>query len=280
MLEHLLDHLCYVTGGVIGFVGEVHRENSGDGSVRLIAARGPGAPAVRAAAWMPHADPPEIDPGVRELIEEVIRTGRAVIVRDFRIRASDGAEVGPETVDYFGLPCHHLGKVVGILGLAFRPGECDPALAPLVPTLLLTCGHLIESERQNSRRREAEEALAQSERELADFFENAPVGLHWIGPEGRILRANRAELALLGYSREEFVGRHISEFHEKPEIARMMLDLLRAGETFDDVEVSLRARDGSFRRVRLSADAFREADRILHARCMLRDVSQGPQSVQ
>src|SRR5688500_13262788 len=53
--------------------------------------------------------------------------------------------------------------------------------------------------------------VAARERELADFFENSAIGLHWIGPEGRILRANRAELAMLGCSAEEYVGHNIAE---------------------------------------------------------------------
>ena len=42
-------------------------------------------------------------------------------------------------------------------------------------------------------------ALSGRERELTDFFENAGIGLHWVGPDGTILRANQAELDMLGY---------------------------------------------------------------------------------
>ena len=64
----------------------------------------------------------------------------------------------------------------------------------------------------------AKEALERSERELSEFFENATVGLHWVGPDGIVLRVNRSELEMLGYSREEFVGRHIAEFHADSEV--------------------------------------------------------------
>src|SRR2546426_1656056 len=47
----------------------------------------------------------------------------------------------------------------------------------------------------------------------AELFENAVIGLHWIGADGTILRANQAELDLLGYAVEEYVGHHIAEFH-------------------------------------------------------------------
>ena len=78
-------------------------------------------------------------------------------------------------------------------------------------------------------RRQAEQALRRSERELADFFENATVGLHWVGPDGTILRANRAELDLLGYDREEYVGRHIAEFHADQAVIGDILRRLRPG---------------------------------------------------
>lgn len=48
--------------------------------------------------------------------------------------------------------------------------------------------------------RRSEARIRRSEQELADFFDNATVGLHSAGPDGTILRANRAELAMLGYS--------------------------------------------------------------------------------
>jgi PAS domain S-box-containing protein len=47
--------------------------------------------------------------------------------------------------------------------------------------------------RDITERRRVEDALRQSELELTDFFENSAVGLHWVGPDGIILRANAAE---------------------------------------------------------------------------------------
>src|SRR5580658_10318979 len=64
---------------------------------------------------------------------------------------------------------------------------------------------------------------ALTRRELADFFEHAPISLHWAGPDGRILKTNEAELALLGYSREEYVGREAAAFHQNPQPMRAAL---------------------------------------------------------
>src|SRR5438309_6599817 len=51
-----------------------------------------------------------------------------------------------------------------------------------------------------------ERALVQARRsqlELEDFVENAPAGIRWTAPDRTILRANQAELDMLGYRSEE-----------------------------------------------------------------------------
>ena len=62
-------------------------------------------------------------------------------------------------------------------------------------------------------RRRSGAALGRRERALAELLEPAAVPIHWVGPDGTILWANRAELELLGYERGEYVGRHVAEFH-------------------------------------------------------------------
>src|SRR2546428_682936 len=101
-------------------------------------------------------------------------------------------------------------------------------------------------------RARAESALVRSGRTLAEFFENAAIGLHWIGPDGIILRANQAELDLLGYARGEYVGRHIAEFHVDPGVISEILARLGRGETVDAWEARMLAKDGSIKHVQLS----------------------------
>lgn len=54
--------------------------------------------------------------------------------------------------------------------------------------------------RDITRRKADEQALRRSQSELTDFFENASIGLQWLSADGTILRANQAELDLLGYT--------------------------------------------------------------------------------
>jgi len=130
-------------------------------------------------------------------------------------------------------------------------------------------------------RARAEAALLESERTLAEFFENAEaeffenaaMGLHWIGPDGTLLRANQAELDLLGYGREEYVGHHIAEFHVDPEAITEILTRLGRGETVDAWEARMRARDGSIKDVLISSNALWEDGRFVHTRCFTRDIT-------
>ena len=73
--------------------------------------------------------------------------------------------------------------------------------------------------------------LPESDQELREFLDHATVGLRWVGPDGRILWANRAELDLVGYSEPEYVGRHIAEFLVEPETAADILGRLAREES-------------------------------------------------
>src|SRR5437773_11376217 len=101
--------------------------------------------------------------------------------------------------------------------------------------------------------------------DLEDFFENATVGLSWLGQDGTILRANAAELDLVGLARDQYVGRNVRQFHVDPAVADDILRRLRAGESVLNVAARLRHRDGSIRHVLLSANAPLEHGQFLHA---------------
>jgi PAS domain S-box-containing protein len=122
-------------------------------------------------------------------------------------------------------------------------------------------------------RRQIEETLRQRDRELTDFLENATEGLHWVGPDGIVLWANRAELELLGYSRTEYVGHHVSEFHADAVVAADLLARLGADESLQGYEARLRGKDGSIKHVLINASVYREGGRFVHSRCFTRDIT-------
>jgi len=61
-------------------------------------------------------------------------------------------------------------------------------------------------------RKQAEEALKESENKYRELYDEAPVGYHEIDREGRLTRVNKTEAELLGYALEEMIGRYVWEF--------------------------------------------------------------------
>jgi PAS domain S-box-containing protein len=120
----------------------------------------------------------------------------------------------------------------------------------------------------------SEARIRRSEQELADFFDNATVGLHSAGPDGTILRVNRAELTMLGYSADEYIGHHIAEFHADRCIIDGMLRRLRAGEKVRNCETRMRCRDGSIKNVLIDSSVLWEEGRFIHTRSFTRDITE------
>ncbi|HJQ27402.1 MAG TPA: PAS domain S-box protein [Blastocatellia bacterium] len=121
--------------------------------------------------------------------------------------------------------------------------------------------------------KQADEAVRRREQEWSDFFENAPIGLHWVGPDGTILRANRAELEMLGYTRDEYVNHHIAEFHADKETIDDILQRLSNTETLKDYEARLRCKDGSIKQVLITSNVHWDDNRFVHTRCFTRDIT-------
>jgi PAS domain S-box-containing protein len=117
-------------------------------------------------------------------------------------------------------------------------------------------------------------ALREREQDLLDFVENGSLALHWVDVEGRVIWANQAELDLLGYTREEYIGHHIAEFHADQPVIDDILRRLMAGETLHNYEARLRTKSGDIRHVLISSSVSFEGDRFVHTRCFTRDITE------
>lgn len=131
-----------------------------------------------------------------------------------------------------------------------------------------------------ARRVTAENTLKLREKELADFMENAAEGLHKVAADGTILWANKAELAMLGYRWEEYVGHHIAEFHIDRAVIESILERLTNGETIYDQPARLRCRDGRIKHVLIHSNGFFEGEQLRYTRCFTRDATERHQRDQ
>jgi PAS domain S-box-containing protein len=110
--------------------------------------------------------------------------------------------------------------------------------------------------------------------ELTRFLENAAIALHWVGANGTILWANRAELKLLGYTQEEYIGHNITEFHVDAPAITDILSRLKRGEELREYQARLRAKDGSVRYVSIISNVYSKDGRFVHTRCFTRDITE------
>jgi len=120
----------------------------------------------------------------------------------------------------------------------------------------------------------AEQALQEHEDELGDFFEKGNMPLHWVGPDGIILWANDAELAMLGYTADEYVGHNIRDFHVDVSVINDMLLRLTSNEKLYDYESHLRCKNGAIRHVAINSSVYRKNGDFVQTRCFTRDITE------
>ena len=110
--------------------------------------------------------------------------------------------------------------------------------------------------------------FVRTERDMADHLDNGVVGLHWVAADGIILWANRADYEPLGYTREEWVGHHATEFHADHAALGDMWQRLSKGETIYNYPARLRHKNGSVQNVLISSSVlFDDAGNFVHTRC-------------
>ncbi len=104
--------------------------------------------------------------------------------------------------------------------------------------------------------------------DFEDFFENGDIAFHAVDSNGVILRANKAEVALLGFSAAEYIGRPVAEFHVDSAAIEDILTRLKRGETLRKHPARLRARDGSIKHVEITASGRFSDGVFAHTRCV------------
>ncbi|MEN6370298.1 MAG: PAS domain S-box protein [Thermotogota bacterium] len=124
-------------------------------------------------------------------------------------------------------------------------------------------------------RERAETALRESEGRYRSLFENAVLGIYQTTPDGRIVAANPALVAMLGYgSFEELAMRNLEqEAHSSLPRSEFRSWVERDGRVFD-LEVRWRRKDGTMVNVRENAIAVRnEEGKVLYYEGTVEDIT-------
>lgn len=123
----------------------------------------------------------------------------------------------------------------------------------------------------------AEEELRESESRFRQFFENEPEYCYMISPDGLILDVNKAALDVLGYMKEEIVGKPVQTIYapESLPIVKENIEKWKAAERLSDVEMVILTKSGDKRTVLLSADSVKDAEgKVIHSISVQKDITE------
>ncbi|MGL5941277.1 MAG: PAS domain S-box protein [Waterburya sp.] len=113
--------------------------------------------------------------------------------------------------------------------------------------------------------------------ELEELYNKAPCGYHSLDSEGKFIRINDTELKMLGYSREEVLGRQFSELitPESLSIFQQNFPNFKERGWVNDLEFQFICKDGTLFPVSLSATAIKdEAGNFVMSRSVVIDISE------
>ncbi|HEY2930662.1 MAG TPA: PAS domain S-box protein [Acidobacteriota bacterium] len=136
-------------------------------------------------------------------------------------------------------------------------------------------GRVAQLELLESQRKKTEEALRHSEAMFRDLYDDAPIGYHEIDTQGRITRVNRSELAMLGYSAEEMLGRPVWNFlQEKGVSIDAIAAKISGSKPLVSFERTFIKKNGTPVPVLLEDRLIRDADRnVIGIRTTVQDIS-------
>ena len=131
--------------------------------------------------------------------------------------------------------------------------------------------------RDVTERKNMEDALRESEERFRQFFENEPEYCYMVSPEGVILDINNAALKMLGYTKEELVGKALQTVCAPESLPQLEQHIAHWKKTGDikDQEICVAAKDGRRHTVLLSIGAVRDEEgKIVYGVSVQSDITE------
>jgi PAS domain S-box-containing protein len=144
-----------------------------------------------------------------------------------------------------------LGLRGSLYGEPFAAALLAVAAMAIAIALVLSTGHALD--RVDALRTASERALADREERLRDLIEKASDGVFIADLDGRYTEVNDAGCRMLGYRREDLIGKTIMDLipaQEIPRLERVKGDLLRGGSQID--EWTIKRQDGTYMPIEVS----------------------------
>jgi len=106
-----------------------------------------------------------------------------------------------------------------------------------------------------------------------DFIKNSNIGIHAVSPEGIIKYANQYELDILGYTEEEYVGHHVSEFQFDKSCLDLMMKKLTNFEAFANFPAMVYGKQ-KIKYILYNSSVYEADGEFIHTRCFGNEISK------
>ena len=201
LFEKLLQDILALTDSEYGFIGEVYHRN-GDPYLQTFAIRDSTENARHGAQVS----------SVQTLSDAAISGNEPVISNqpEGDMRLAGMPDGHPPLNAFLGIPLLRNGRVVGMLGIANRPGGYEDTLVEYLEPLTSTCSHIVEALKAERLRILAEDRVREREIRLRTIFENVVDGIITTNERGEIESFNHAAEKMFGYSAAEVIGKNVS----------------------------------------------------------------------
>ncbi|MED5620727.1 ATP-binding protein [Ideonella sp. BN130291] len=269
VFDGLLPELLALTGSEYGFIAEVWREPSGQPYLKVFTLTNIAWDDATRALFEAQKDSGIEFRNMNTLFGAAVLGGEPVIANE---PATDPRRGGlppghPPMRAFLGMPLHQGGVLVGLVGLANRPGGYDQALITHLQALFATVGSIMGQVQVERERRRTEQALRDSEALYRATFDRAPLGFAQVDLEGRFLEVNQRQCQILGRPAHELRGLRFHEITHPDDLAAdvQRLQALLDGEVTDyALDKRYLRPDGSTVWTRLTVALLRHADGSPH----------------
>jgi len=124
------------------------------------------------------------------------------------------------------------------------------------------------------------QALRENEQQYRTLVEDSPDMIHSLDINGRITRANKAELEAMGYSREEYMGKLVMDIVHPDycETTKNRLAAVQVSQTISKYETALVTKSGKKVNVEVSATPQIAHGKVIATRAIMRDITERSRS--
>lgn len=202
--DGLLVDILALCGSEYGFIGEVLRGADNTPYLKTYAITNIAWDNATRTFYETHAPQGMEFSNLKTLFGAALTSGEPVIANDpYHDPRRGGLPEGhPAMKSFLGIPIHHGGELVAMVGMANRPGGYDQALIDFLHPLMVTLGQLVDAARVQRQHLERQSELTL----LSQVASQTTNGVVVTDVDGRVVWVNEGFTRITGYTLSEMLG--------------------------------------------------------------------------